>query len=301
MPKIEYIRKNFRGQSLAAIDQANHIIAEYIADGYDLTLRQLYYQFVARGLIENTERSYKNLGKTINDGRMAGLIDWDSIVDRTRNLKRNPHWGLPSEIIQSAARGYKIDKWADQTYRIEVWIEKEALAGILDSVCPEFDVNYFSCRGYVSQSEQWRAGIRLLNYQKNGQQPIIIHLGDHDPSGIDMTRDIEDRLCVFGVHGEVVRRIALNMPQIEERQPPPNPTKLSDSRAVEYVARFGYESWELDALEPQYISQIISDEIFRYRDHELWDAAVEQENKEREELQNIAEHYDDITEYLKGE
>ena len=73
----------FRASSLAIIDQANEIIDEYQADGYDLTLRQLYYQFVARNLIPNSQSEYNKLGTAINNGRLAGLIDWDAIKDRT--------------------------------------------------------------------------------------------------------------------------------------------------------------------------------------------------------------------------
>ena len=290
MNLISYTPRTFKAQALDTIDKATAIIEEYSAAGYDLTLRQLYYQFVARAFIENTERSYKNLGTLINDARMAGLIDWDSIVDRTRNLARNNHWDSPASIIRTAADSYRIDKWEHQQYRIEVWIEKEALAGVLESVCPGLDVNYFSCRGYVSQSEQWRAAMRLLSYHEGGQTPVIVHLGDHDPSGIDMTRDIQDRMNVFG-SPVIVERVALNMEQIEELSPPPNPAKLTDSRASGYVQNFGYSSWELDALEPQYISDLITRTVGSMRDDPLWDDAVERENTERKTLRDIADYY----------
>jgi len=106
MPKIMYEPKNFRRRTLAMIQVANDIIEEYAAMGFSLTLRQLYYQFVARGLIPNSERSYKNLGVIINDGRLAGLIDWDAIEDRTRNLQGNPHWNDPASIVRSAASSF---------------------------------------------------------------------------------------------------------------------------------------------------------------------------------------------------
>lgn len=87
MPKIQYKEINFRGKSLELINLVNQVINEYKNQGYELTLRQTYYQLVARGYIPNNERSYKNIGNLINDGRLAGLIDWYSIVDRTRNLR----------------------------------------------------------------------------------------------------------------------------------------------------------------------------------------------------------------------
>ena len=106
MPKIEYIQHRFSEPVRKTIDQANEIIEEFEKQGFDLTLRQLYYQFVARGLIENTMKSYKRLGSAVNDGRMAGMIDWNSIIDRGRNLRRHSHWDSPADVIKSAAAGY---------------------------------------------------------------------------------------------------------------------------------------------------------------------------------------------------
>ncbi len=229
MGKIAYITKKFNIESLRLIKVANTIIEKYQANGFDLTLRQLFYQLVAGVVIENTKQSYKRLGELINHARLAGLIDWEAIVDRTRNLEEESHWSSPESILESSAQCYALDKWVGQEFRPEVWIEKEALAGILESVCPGLDVPYFCCRGYVSQSEQWRAAMRLHGYARRGQVPYIIHLGDHDPSGIDMTRDITDRLRLFGCDLKV-DRIALNMDQVEHYNPPPNYAKVTDSR-----------------------------------------------------------------------
>lgn len=300
MARQAYIEKRFGKASTELIEVANSIIEEYALDGYDLTVRQLYYQFVARGLIENTARSYKRLGTIINDGRLAGLVDWEAIVDRTRNLESRPHWDSPESIVRVCADSYARDKWNGQPYRVEVWIEKEALAGVLENCCPPLDVDYFSCRGYVSQSEQWRAAMRLRSYSAGGQQPYIIHLGDHDPSGIDMTRDIADRLRTFGCNAEV-DRIALNMDQVEEFQPPPNPAKMTDSRFQTYADEHGRESWELDALEPRMLARIITEKVLSLRDQALWDAAVDREEKEKRVLADISDRYGEIVEYLDDE
>src|SRR5262249_10346260 len=158
------------------------------AQGYNLTLRQLFYQFVSRDLIPNNVRSYKRLGSIINDARLAGLIDWSAIEDRTRNLHELPCWRTPAGIIRSCAQQYRTDLWAKQENRVEVWIEKEALAGVFERVCDELRVPFFSCRGYTSQSEMWVAGHRLKRIIDAGQRPVILHFGDHDPSGMDMTR-----------------------------------------------------------------------------------------------------------------
>lgn len=278
-----YINKNFRADSLAIIEQANQIIADYRAQGFSLTLRQLYYQFVARDLLPNTERSYKRLGGIINDGRLAGMIDWDSIEDRTRNVRINSHWEDPAAVLRSARASYGIDMWANQPKRVEVWIEKEALAGVISGVCSELDVPHFACRGYVSQSEQWRAGLRCRNPD---QKTIILHLGDHDPSGIDMTRDNQERLTMFSDRRVEVNRIALNMDQIDEYGPPPNPAKMTDSRFREYMLNYGDSSWELDALEPSVIVELIREWVDVYRDDDLWE---EKDNELTEDLNKLDE------------
>jgi hypothetical protein len=287
MPKIEYVPKRFNPRHLRIIEIANQIIAEYQAQGFDLTLRQLYYQFVSRDVIPNNMKEYKNLGSIINDARLAGEIDWDAIVDRTRNLVRNSHWTGPAEIVRSCADQYQIDKWEGQKYRPEVWIEKDALVGVIERVCNRNDVPYFSCRGYTSQSEMWSASQRLIEYEGAGQSPVIIHLGDHDPSGKDMTRDIEDRLYLFGSHMDV-NRIALNMDQIRKYNPPPNPAKVTDSRASVYIQQFGRSSWELDALDPRVLETLIEKTIKHYRDDKQWDVKVKLEQKHRKELEKVA-------------
>jgi len=280
-----YVSKNFRSDSLKLLYLAQRIVREYMGQGYTLTLRQLYYQFVARDIIENSERSYKRLGGLINDGRLAGYIDWEAIEDRTREVSILSHWNHPSDIVRACAEQFALDKWREQPNYVEVWVEKEALAGVIEPVCEEFDVPFFSCRGYPSQSSVWRAGQRMKHV--NGE-PHILHLGDHDPSGIDMTRDIEDRIYLFAQRPVVVRRLALNMDQIEEFKPPPNPAKLTDSRALDYVRQYGRSSWELDALEPKILTDLVAEEVMRLRDDTLWDEEVSREERYRSKLRDIA-------------
>lgn len=298
--KQQFLDLKFRGESESLIRKANEIITAYAAQGYRLTLRQLYYQFVARDLIPNTEKSYKRIGELISNGRLAGLIDWDAIEDRTRNLKTAPHWSTPADIIQAAAQSFRIDKWQHQPNRVEVWVEKDALVGVLQPVCTRHDVSYFACRGYVSQSEMYDTGRRIARYIKAGQDVTIIHLGDHDPSGIDMTRDLRDRLAMFlqGL-GADVNRIALNWDQIEAYKPPPNPAKTTDARFASYADRFGDESWELDALEPRVLDALIDQHIEALKDPEIWAQAVAEETEGRELLALAADHWEELADYLQ--
>ena len=235
-------------------------IDECIMDSYiDNIIRQI--SKISMGM-EEQSRFLKIALTDLNDykiTRLAGLIDWHSIVDRTRNLRGNGHWDKPEDVIASARYSYLLNKWDGQPNYVEVWVEKDALVDIVGQACIPLDTPYFSCRGYTSQSEMWSAAQRFID-QSYRDNRYIIHLGDHDPSGIDMTRDIQERLRMFGAD-VYVKRVALTMNQIETYNPPPNPAKLSDSRCGKYIDEYGDESWELDALEPSVITNLITNEV----------------------------------------
>lgn len=320
MPKIEYRAKRMQSAALLLIEQSNVILEKYADMGYDMTLRQLYYQFVAADLFpddrrwrqipntskwvrdpngtKNAEPNYKWLGDVVTDGRLAGLIDWDYLVDRTRNLKSIGHWESPGSIMQAVAKQYAIDKWETQPYRPEVWIEKEALSGVFEQVCNELDVPFFACRGYTSLSEMWRASQRLAQYDTMGQRPLILHFGDHDPSGVDMTRDIIDRLEMF-MGGVDVDRLALTMDQVGQYNPPPNPAKITDSRAKVYIQTYGDESWELDALEPDVLADLVRDAILNVREPDNWEKAIKRETKEKRTLEVVSANFAEVGKYAQ--
>lgn len=290
MAKIAYIEKRFSKGSRKIIDDANLIITKYRNDGDSLTLRQLYYQFVSRDLIANKMSEYKRLGSIINDARMAGLIDWDAIEDRTRNLQSFYFGtlGSASSILESAASAHELDHWEDQENYVEVWIEKDALVGVIERVCNQWRVPYFACRGYNSQSEQHKAGKRLARRISEGKQVHILHLGDHDPSGIHMTKDNSDRLSMFSESDITLHRLALNMDQVKKFNPPPNPAKETDARFNGYVKKFGSSCWELDALEPKMIREILEKNVKKLIDHDVWAKTDERCEAEKEEIYAIA-------------
>ena len=297
--KEQFIVKRIRKRKRQLIDLANEIIAEYLEAGFVLTLRQLYYQFVARNLLPNTDASYKALGIAISDGCLLGLIDWEAIEDRTRGIEGQFRMRSPKHGVEILREEYHIDMWVGQPYRVEVWVEKEALTGVVLPVCQEYDLPMLACRGYVSQSEQWRAYRRFQATEDNEeQQTIILHLGDHDPSGIDMTRDNDDRLSLFlstrqrlkYVHDQEsveVRRIALNMDQIKRYKPPPNPAEPKDSRYRAYKRRFGVKSWELDALAPEVIDGLIRDEVEDLIDFDEWAKRERKLKRDRRKLDKV--------------
>jgi hypothetical protein len=194
------------------------------------------------------------------------------------------------------ADGYFEAIWEGQEYRPEIWVEKDALVDVIAQACRETRTPYFSCRGYVSQSEMYDAAKRFQRRRRSGHTPIVIHLGDHDPSGIDMTRDIRDRLTLMSWGDVEVRRIALNMDQIRQYGPPPNPAKLTDSRGTAYVDLYGTDSWELDALEPRVLTDLIQHELGSVIDHDLMAEKVAHEDTQVARLQEIAERWTEIDE-----
>lgn len=273
-----YQDKNFKQESLDLIHQMNEVIADWQSQGYTLTVRQLYYQMVARAIIENTEQSYKRITGIVNDARLAGLMRWDAIEDRTREFITRSSWGDPQSIMRSAAKTYHMDLWEDQPTRVFVIVEKEALVGILEQKCHELDVPLLAARGYPSGTVLRDFAVSMLMPALENQQQVkILHLGDHDPSGIDMTRDLEERLnlfCECDMLGTYIglERIALTMDQIDDQRPPPNPAKKTDARFKDYKKKYGSSSWELDALSPSFLNDLVEDNIEYEIDSEKWEA-----------------------------
>lgn len=300
----EYVPRKFNANTQRIIELADAICRRYANQGYTLTLRQLYYQFVSMDIIANKMSEYKRLASIINDARLAGEIDWNHLEDRTRNLQSLGHWGSPADILDSAASSFRVDMWENQRAYVEVWIEKDALIGVIERPCNLLDVPYFSCRGYTSQSEMWGASQRIIGKINDGKRRTgntkeahIIHLGDHDPSGIDMSRDIDDRLSLFcyadGVAPPLIHRVALNMDQVREFNPPPNPAKLTDSRSTGYVERYGDDSWELDALSPQVIDQLIRDQVMQFIDNDAWAEDRLRMEAGRQAIEDVAARFRD--------
>lgn len=274
--KQAYKEINFQKATLGLIDFIDSLIEDYQRQGFTLSVRQLYYQLVARDMIENTERSYKRIASVINDARLAGLLDWDAIEDRNRDIEIRPRWTSGSSLLNACAEQYHMDMWDNQNVRPFVIVEKAALAGVLGPTCRRFDVPLLAARGYPSVSIVRQMVIdHFIPAIDRCQTVQIFHLGDHDPSGIDMTRDLSERIDLFledyGSRCQLTR-IALSREQIDEQKPPPNPAKTTDSRFMGYRKLHGDESWELDALNPQYITDLVTSHIDQFIDPEEWEA-----------------------------
>lgn len=271
-----------RGRTLALIEKCEEIINSY-SDIGSLTLRQLYYQLVANNIVVNTERSYKNVGNLLSKARLAGLIDWDAIEDRGRQPHQAADWKSIQDRVDSALATYRLPRWVGQKYYVELWVEKDALSSVLWPLASEFHITLMVNKGYSSQSAMYSAAQRIL---ENDKDTVVFYLGDHDPSGEDMVRDIRERLEMFtkdNVSLEV-NKLALTTAQVRQYRPPPNPAKLTDTRAAAYIAKHGRSSWELDALNPRLLQQIVRNALSAVVDKPKMNAIIKRENSDKEKL-----------------
>jgi hypothetical protein len=251
----------------------------------------------------------------VSDARLAGLIDWDAIEDRVRQPRRANEYESLKDLTDAALRSYRLPRWKGQDTYAELWVEKDALAGVLEPLARKFHVTLMVNRGYSSQSAMFEASQRFIaacesagvgdgpededqpadiayrdgNAETGGQEidlvrrPVLFYLGDHDPSGEDMVRDVRDRLSMFGIDVDV-QKIALTMAQVKRYNPPPNPAKVTDSRAAGYIAKFGDSSWEVDALPPNVLSQIVTSSFRSIIDQEKMDEIIEKEESDKKRL-----------------
>jgi len=286
--KEVFIPRRFQPKIVDIIARANTVIEEFVSQGYVLTVRTIFYQFVGRDWIVNTKQEYKNLQAHLKNARNAGVIDWDAIEDRTRIAHVPSTWDTPADIIAAAAQSYREDLWRTQRYRPEVWIEKDALIGVIANTCDSLRVPYFAVRGNDSTSDLYRAGKRFQEIINQGQVPLVLYLGDHDPNGLDMTRDIRERLALYTGEDVEVRRLALNIAQVRRYRLPHNFAKEADTRYAAYVREFGRECWELDALSPAVLNQLIRTELEGLIDQRAWRRALATETRGRKELAKLA-------------
>lgn len=294
--KEAFKNKNISADRLAIIKIANGIITRYTQQGYSLTLRQLYYQFISGDLFPaswqdpttgsiNNERSYKNLGKIISDGRLNGLIDWEAIEDRGRRPMIWADYQNAEDFLATELRTYRRPRWDGQENYVELWVEKEALAGVLSPLASEFHIVLMVNKGYSSQSAMFESAQRFINKKGDHEYCHLLYLGDMDPSGQDMVRDVADRLTMFGAE---VEKIALTPEQVKQYKPPKNPAKMSDSRAIKYVAEFGRSSWEVDALPPEVLSKIIRKSVAALLDVDQMNEIKALEKRDIEALLKVA-------------
>jgi hypothetical protein len=294
--KQKFRDTKLNARSMAHLEKINEIIEDYQAQGYTLTLRQLYYQLVSRNVIANATREYKKLSRVLTEGRMAGLVDWDAIEDRLRRPQNVYTVSGVTDALEDTFKQYRRNRQQGQNTHIEVWVEKDAISSILKRVTQLYGINILVNRGYGSVTAIKDAYDRFAWRAQKGRDIVILYLGDHDPSGLDMIRDINDRVTEMlskdGGQGRFeIKAIALTMSQIKQYNPPPNPAKITDTRSPAYIAEYGAVSWEVDALEPKVLNGLLDSEILKILDEAQYKAIRIIEESEKSEIRNFIDTY----------
>jgi len=282
--KIKYEDHRFQKKNLDLLQHIDRIINSYNDQGFTLTVRQCYYQLVSENKIENVEKNYDRIVNLLKNGRLSGQLDIDVIEDRTRYSRAHKHFDSIKDFLKIACNSYRIDLWAGNPYYTEVWVEKDSLIGIVEDAASQYDVPCFSCRGFPSITALWQAAQRI----KNKVYPVIFYLGDHDPSGLKIEPEIQARLEQFEAR-PIVKRIGLTLDQVNEFNLPPNFAKESDNNYEQYKEKYGEFSWELDALKPEIIYNLVIEAIKTTIDPKTYNKALNRQKRERRQILKLIE------------
>lgn len=265
------------------IQQSIDIVSRY--EPGDLTIRALHYQLVSRGMT-NTMQHYKRVVKAMEVARWDGSIDFEAFSDLERTMACDTEVEetiLNDKIaegrvqVEAWMKAYSKNRWENQPYYVEVFIEKKALQNVFYPVCSRNRVGLAPVKGYPSLTFLHQAKERFEEAIERDKTPVILYFGDYDPSGEDIPRSIEDNLSRMGVDVDV-RRQALFEHQVIEWKLPPAPAKETDSRTANWN---GLGQVELDAVDPDKLKQMCQDAIDDVFDDDLHDQLLDQERKER--------------------
>jgi len=266
----------------------NEILSQY---RMPLTLRQIFYRLVSNYSYPNKKSSYNQLSKQLVKAREKGHSDDNRIEDRSRtflggdNGFDSPEGFLKHQISRFMASPelYSRKLWTSQPEFVIVWIEKDALSRVVFNIADTYNVVTAPSRGYASYTYIKKAIERF----PDNNQIIVLHFADHDPSGLDMTRDLQDRFNSYSSREVTVERIALSHDQVQRYDLAPNPTKTLDPRYQSYVSEFGNECWELDAIEPNELQRLVDGAILKHIDAKIWNNTITKQKEERQKLEKI--------------
>jgi hypothetical protein len=278
--------KNFHADTKLLLKQMLDVVTSYQQQGYRLTLRQLYYQLVVQNIFANQQKNYAKLSDLLGEARMSGLCDWNVIEDRIRVPKFPNEWENINDAMKTIIEVYRRKRWNTQNNYVEVWVEKDALSGVLLPITNEYHVHLMVNRGYSSISAMHDASIRFRIAEQDNKECYLLYVGDLDPSGEDMVRDIKDRLGELWANVDV-NKIALNREQVDEFSLPPNPAKTTDPRSRGFIDEHGESSWEVDAMPPASLDSLLREKLEELLDREAYDAVIELEEEDKSEMEKF--------------
>ncbi len=310
--------RTFRPETQPLLDAILQEVEKFEGMGLAVTGRQLYYRIRDRlpGIVaacraaraSTSTYAWETPGDALYDkvcvlvmqGRDYGLIDWTSIIDDGRDPELPHFWGSGADVLRAAWSGFRLDRWENQEHYVEVWTEKDSHVALMRQAVAGLYVPIQMCKGYGSSTALHDAAERFI--ERDNQQGVIIYAGDHDASGMDIDRDIEDRLAFYDAYEVDVQRVALTFDQARQAKLSPERLKkrtrkdgrvvYADTRGQGYFDRFKTdETWELDALDPAELQRLVRSAVESYIDPNAWAETEEREKAEREKLRKTADEW----------
>lgn len=267
-------------RSMALRDAIAAVAREYER----MSVRQLFYQLVARGVIDKTDQAYKRVCDMAVQMRLDGTLHYRKISDGHRTRRQTYVSGSLQQALEDIHTQYRRDYWLDQPYHVEVWCEKDALSGVIQPVCDKYGLTYVATRGFPSLTLLYESAQAIIEV---GKPAKIFYLGDHDASGQSISATLEERMRSFGADVSVYR-LALDPYQISMYKLPTRPGKRTDSRYRAFAQKYGDACVELDAMRPDILTELVADHIAQVIDEYTRGLAMRNEELERETLACIA-------------
>lgn len=273
-------------KSLELLEQVQKVIESY---DFSLTLRQIYYQLVAKQIIPNQQKYYEKLSRLCVIGRDEGMLPEDAFADRLRKVDKPNSWDDLVDFMGTVKQAYRKDKWINQNAYIEIWTEKDALRGVISPITYEYDVSLMVVRGQVSRTAIYKGYNRFSQKLKEDKKCYLFYFGDFDPSGISIYNSFVERLKSYGEYDEMIefKRVALTPEQIEKYKLPQDPAKKSDPNYKKFVNQYGDNVVELDSLPPDALKNLIKNCIEAKVDDAILAQVQEIEELEQIQLQGF--------------
>jgi hypothetical protein len=283
----------YRKRKAAILEVAKQILAKWELAGTKKTLRGLHYELADINAYANTDSNWNTLSEIITAARWAGVVDW-AALDLLRLQIRYPNeFENMQQAIEELAEVYRLPRWANQPEYVEVWIEKDTLTGLLEPITKKYHVRYVTNSGFASKKAIYDASERFKEVAAMGKDCTMIYLGDHDPAGISMYDSIKNDLTAMYCPAEVVMP-ALTKEQIRKYGLLPQPLKPGEKKKKKYIETTGCtESWELDALPPNVLEQVLIGEIEKHLDKTKYNEIIEREQQDKEKLRKFVKGWRD--------
>ena len=269
----------------AEMENIKAAIYQALKEDAPMTVRQVFYRLVSGGVIAKTEQEYKGtIVRLLADMRRAGEVPFSWVADNTRWQRKPRTYSSLESMLKRTAEAYRRSVWDNQECYVEIWLEKDALAGVLLEETSAWDVPLMVTRGYPSISYLYSAAETIVEQDK---PTYLYYFGDYDPSGLDIPRKVECDLRGFteelGFRSEIYfERVAVNQSQIHSMKLPTRPTKKTDTRSKNFIG----QSVEVDAIPPRTLREIVRECITRHIDDEAYRIMKAAEESERETLQS---------------